>query len=372
MAVTDVMAWRAQQLGQVALTGHDPHRLAWLDGRIENWSRASDYVAVGVTTLVVAGSVVAVAGMYRHVFRPLFDLSASMKRFTAGDRDARAQTSHGVELASAAENFNEMADIITGQHARMLRFLEGAARELKNPVHVMKMSLQEFGPNRPLPNEQMIRQRLAIQSRELDRLDRMVDNYLDAGGVEWKRLDLQLGRQDLRPLVEEVTEMYDRFSDVHRVTLSVPQQPVRVLGNPDRLTQVVHTLISNAIGFSPRGGVVEVALCVQGKEAILRVTDHGIGIGEGELPTIFEPFQKLSGVHREAPGASVALSVAQRIVHAHRGNIDVTSKVGEGSTFRVHLPLADESPAKEEAAVGRAVARDGRSAPSAPQPSGHA
>jgi signal transduction histidine kinase len=372
--VTDIMAIRAEQLAHEAVTDRDIHRLAWLDGRIENWSRAADYIAWGVAMLVLAGTFVAILGSYKYVFRPLFGLSTSMKRFTAGDREARAGTSHGIELATAADNFNQMADIITGQHDRMLEFLGGAARELKDPVHLMQVALQEFAPDRRLPNEPLMRQRLAIFTRELSRLDRMVDNYLDASNVEWKRLDLQQGREDLRLLAQHVTKMYERFSDVHRITLSVPEQPVWIFAHADRFQQVLHTLLANAIAFSPRGGVVETVLVVEGKEAVLSVTDHGIGISEEDLPTIFEPFQKLSGAHQNAPGNAVALSVAQRIVQAHRGRMDVTSKVGEGSTFRVRMPVAGEPTAKE-AASGRPPAQDGqtaRSEPSAPQESAHA
>jgi two-component system phosphate regulon sensor histidine kinase PhoR len=138
------------------------------------------------------------------------------------------------------------------------------------------------------------------------------------------------------------------------------------------LQQVIHTLLANAIAFSPRGGVVEAVLEVDGPEAILGVTDHGIGISEQDIPTIFEPFQKVSGAHQNAPGNAVALSVAQRIVQAHHGRIDVKSKVGEGSTFRVCVPLAGEPNAKE-AASSRPSRPDRRSAPSAEEPaSSHA
>jgi signal transduction histidine kinase len=369
--VTDIMALRAENLAHEALSSRDPQRLTWLDGRIETWSTTADYVAWGVASLVVAGSLTAMVGAYIHVFRPLFDLSSSMKKFTAGDRQARAGTSNGIELATAADNFNQMADIITGQHERMLEFLGGAARELKDPVHLMQVALQEFAPNRPLPNEALTRQRIAVLSRELTRLDRMVDNYLDSSNVEWRRLDLQQGRQDFRAIVEQVTKMYERFSDVHRVTLSVPEQPVWIFANPDRFHQVVHTLIANAIAFSPRGGVIEAVLGTEKKEAVFSVTDHGIGIAEKDIPTIFEPFQKVSGAHQNAPGNAVALSVAQRIVQAHRGQVEVTSKVGQGSTFRIRLPLAGEPDAKE-AASDRPPAHDGRSAPSPPQESAHA
>jgi two-component system, OmpR family, sensor histidine kinase MtrB len=338
--VTDIMAVRAEDLARVAQHSRDVGQLAELESRIESWSRVADYIGWGVGTLVLAGSLLIVAGMYHYVFRPLLDVAASMKRFTGGEREVRAKTSAGLELATAADNFNEMADIITGQHTRMLDFLGGAAHELKDPVQVMRVALQEFAPGRALPAESLMRSRLAVLSREVDRLERMVETYLDASNVEWKRLDLQQGRQDLRQLAQQVVRLYETFSSIHRVSLSVPEQAVCVFSDADRLSQVFHTLLTNAIEFSPQGGIVEASVTVEGNEAIVGVTDHGIGISEKDLARIFEPFQKLAAAHQTGPGASVALAVARRIVEAHRGRIEVTSKVGEGSTFRVRLPLA--------------------------------
>jgi signal transduction histidine kinase len=291
-----------------------------------------------------------------------------MKRFTQGDRAVRAETSRSLELSTAADVFNEMADVVTGQHERMLDFLGGATHELEDPVHVMRAALEEFAREKRFPPEQLARQRLAAVSSELDRLERMVGSLRDTSNVEWRRLDLQQGRHDFRTIVHQVSRLYETFSQLHRVSVSLPERPVWVFADPDRLSQVIHTLLTNAIAFSPRGGVVEASLCVEGQEAILRVTDHGIGTSEEQLALIFEPFQRVSTALQYAPGVSVSLSVARRIVQAHRGRIEARSKVGEGSTFRVHLPLATPV-AAEEARSGSAAVRDQRPKPSRPEAS---
>jgi signal transduction histidine kinase len=168
-------------------------------------------------------------------------------------------------------------------------------------------------------------------------------------------------------MVQQASPLYERFSLTHRMDLSLPERSVWVFADPERLSQVIHTLLTNAIASSPRGGAVEVGLSCQGGETILSVTDHGVGISDEDLATIFEPFQKVSSALQNSPGTAVALSVAQRIIQAHRGRIEVSSKVGQGSTFRVHMPLAS-SIAAEEAASGRAAPdrhlaeQDGRSA----------
>jgi signal transduction histidine kinase len=364
--VTDIMEARATELAIAAVNRADAPRLMQLEHGVETWGMIGDYVALAVAGLVLGGTILVVVGMYQNILGPLSAMASAMKRFSDGERAARAKPSAGIELSTVATTFNEMADTLTGQHQRMLDFLGGTTHELKDPVLVMRAALQEFGPGKSFPTEQLARQRLAVISRELDRLDRMVENYLDASHVEWQRLDLQQGKEDLRARVQQVSWLYERFSPAHRTELSLPERPVWVFADPERLTQVIHTLLTNAIAFSPRGGAVEVGLSCQGGETILSVTDHGVGISEEDLATIFEPFQKVSSALQNSPGAAVALSVAQRIIQAHRGRIEVSSKLGQGSTFRVHLPLAS-SIAAEDAASGRAApdrhlsAQDGHS-----------
>jgi signal transduction histidine kinase len=361
--VPDAMASRAEELATTALSGKDPKALVGLYAGIERWTKFSDHVAVGVGTLIVGGTVLFFFGAYRYVLLPLFALAASMKRFTRGERTARAKPSPCFELATAADTFNEMADIITGQHERMLDFIGATTLELKEPVHIMRDALKDFGPNARPPPEPMIRQRLTVVWRELD-LERLVDNYLDASRIEWRRLDLQQDRQDLRAIVQQVNRLYEAFSNKHRIDLYLPEQPVWVFADLERIAQVIHTLLTNAIAFSPRGGAVEVRLVVEGDEsadkgeATLSVIDHGIGISEQDLATIFEPFQKVSSALQNSPGVAVALSVARRIVQAHRGRLSVASKLGAGSTFRVHLPLAVPLH-EEEALAGHAAKQEG-------------
>jgi signal transduction histidine kinase len=370
--VPDVMADRAEQLAHAALTEKDPPHLAQLNAGIESWSRFGDYIAWGVGTLILGGSLVVIGAAYLYVFQPLFALASSMRRFTDGERGARAKASPCLELAMAAGNFNEMADTITGQHERMLDFIGATTCELKEPVHVMRSALEEFAPNKPPPAGPLAAHRMTVVLRELDRLEHLVENYLDASRVEWRRLDLQQERHDLRTVVNQVSRMYETFSELHRIELSLPERPIHVFADLDRLSQVIHTLLTNAIAFSPRGGVVEVCLHVakNGSPEVdlarLSVKDHGIGISEEDLATIFEPFQKVSSALQRSPGVSVALSVARRIVLAHRGKLTATSKVGEGSTFEVCLPLVGPL-GTEEALAGRAVANEGRAASPPPQ-----
>ena len=132
-----------------------------------------------------------------------------------------------------------------------------------------------------------------------------------------------------------------------QATLS--EQPVLVLGDADRLNQVLDNLIGNAIKFSPEGGCIEVRTYVDGDTCLLCVTDVGIGIPADKLPYIFERFyQAEGGLRRRFGGAGLGLAIVKRIVEAHHGQIQVISQPGKGSTFRVSMPRLTPQSSSEE------------------------
>jgi signal transduction histidine kinase len=331
--------------------------------RVHFWDDAGDWIGL----VVIAGGIATIVALYSVVFRPLFQLVEAMKRFGTGDRTARADPVHGIDLAGTATTFNEMADIITGQHTRMLDYLGEVSRELRNPLEVMRMALKDVAPGRPLAAGEKAQTKVAIVAREVDRLDRLVDGFVDASRIEWQRLDLQLGKQDVRRLVGEIVRVYETFSPHHQVALSAPETPVCVSFDQHRIAQVLHSLMANAFQHTPGGGVINVDVKREGNEATVSVTDHGVGMSKEDLERMFEPFRMAAGGPAEkphaSPGALVALSVARRIAEAHGGKLVAKSKVGEGSMFQVRLPLAQEEAA---AAASRASAPVSAPAPSRP------
>jgi signal transduction histidine kinase len=106
-----------------------------------------------------------------------------------------------------------------------------------------------------------------------------------------------------------------------------------------RIERVLSNLLGNAIKFSPRGGGIRVSVEVEGECAVLRVADQGEGIPESDLPHIFERFHRGQNVEGRIPGAGIGLAGVRRILELHGGSITAASRVGEGTTFTVRLPL---------------------------------
>jgi signal transduction histidine kinase len=323
------------------LANEQSEREASQEERILTWSRRSDVISLVVMAISLVGVFAVIRASYRLIFSPLLGLVTSIRRFAGGERRARAEPVRVDELSDAANSFNQMADTIATEHSRMIDFVGGVARDLRDPVHLMHANLDGMPPNRPLPPEATMRTRLAQLGREVERIDRKVETFLDESRSQLEQIDLQQDRHDARAMVQDVVELYSKFSSLHQIVGSTPAQPMCIYAEPARLTQAIGTLISNAIEFSPGGGVVNVDATVAGGEAIIAVTDHGVGLSKEEVARIFAPFRRLTKAGSPGRGTAVGLAVARRIIEAHRGRLEVESKEGAGSTFRVHLPLAD-------------------------------
>jgi signal transduction histidine kinase len=188
-------------------------------------------------------------------------------------------------------------------------------------------------------------------SKELDRLEALVENFFDVSVVEWQRLDHQQPRQDLRELASEVVGIYQTVSNLHQVSIEAPDQPVWVRFQRARLAQAMHAFVSNALELSPGGGVVSVVVRTEVNDseerAVLTISNRHGAIPPDALHQLLDPLRpirKIMGLRFLGPGTSVALSIARRIIEAHGGRVEAESNAEEGTTIRVRLPIARVSP----------------------------
>ena len=175
---------------------------------------------------------------------------------------------------------------------------------------------------------------------QLERLDWLAQNLLELSKLESGLLALDLRPDDLRTTVESAVEQADASARRRGVDLAMdlPESPLRVRHDPQRIGQVVGNLVGNALKFTPRGGRVRVTLRPHRDGAQLEVADTGVGIDAAELPHIFERFYRGSSANEaRSSGSGLGLAIVKSIVDMHAGRINVESRVGQGSTFRVVL-----------------------------------
>ncbi|MGZ3448319.1 MAG: ATP-binding protein [Polyangiales bacterium] len=306
------------------------------------WGGIGADVGVMATVAIVLGFVAVVTMMHRFFFLPLFGLTDAIRAFARGDRQARAPQGRTAELDELATTFNELADGEVQHETERLTFLAGVAHDLRNPLAALRVATQLIRPDRALPPEQRLRATMELVDRQITRLERMVGDFLDASHIESGHLELKWERRDLHALVDEAVELHRAMAakdGLHElVVIGEGELPVEC--DPVRIEQVLDNLLSNAMKYSPRGGEIIVSVHREDDDAVIAVTDRGIGIAPDDLARLFEPFHRVGASREAIPGLGLGLSVSRRLVEAHRGKLEVTSEVGVGSTFSLRIPLA--------------------------------
>jgi signal transduction histidine kinase len=306
--------------------------------------------------------VVGVAGfliwLRRGPFRQISELSRAMEGFSAGDLDSRASEDGPRELAVMARTFNGSADALVRTRQRQTEYVATAIHDLRTPLTAIQLAVGYIAPGRPLPPEPRLRQLVELIGRQLTRINGLIGDILNATRIEAGDLSLLRTPLDLRAIALKAVRLFRSLAPEHVIDLTMPPQPLMLHGDRARLEQVLNNLLSNAVKYSPFGSRVRVELARTGTELILEVSDEGPGIPPEDRPQIFEAFARHSATHEEAPGTSLGLWVSRRVVEAHGGRIELESRVGHGSTFRVILPAVPPPP---EPAAAEVVALPGGS-----------
>ncbi len=239
-----------------------------------------------------------------------------------------------------AEALNARLDAIASAEKEQQQFIADVSHELRTPLTVMRGSL-EVALEEDRPAEEY-REAMGNALLEVRHLTRLSQNLLFLARGQAGRVTLSFANVDLGKFISEVTrDLLPAMSDRDlELSVDLPEGPVRAFIDSDRMQQVLHNLLENAIRYTEAGGKVRVRLTSAPGEARIEVSDTGIGIPEANLPHVFERFFRSDRARRVHPGGSgLGLSIVRWIVEAHKGTVSVRSAVGKGTTFTVVLPL---------------------------------
>jgi len=306
-------------------------------------------LVVGIIGLAL--SVVVATFLASRFSTPLRRLSEAAARIGEGDLASRvpldAASAGSAEIGELSRRFNAMAarleesvEIIRRDRDRSREFLADVSHELRTPIAAMRTFIELLqGPAGADPATRA--EFLESTASQLGRLDWLSQNLLELSKLDSGLVLLDVRPDDLRATVESAAEQVEPSADRHGVELvvSLPDRPIRIGHDPQRIGQVVANLVGNAVKFTPRGGSVHVSASGSREGATIEVRDTGPGIPADELPHIFERFYRgtTSGEVRSS-GSGLGLAIVKSIVDMHGGRISVDSALGVGSTFRVSLP----------------------------------
>jgi signal transduction histidine kinase/CheY-like chemotaxis protein len=311
---------------------------------------------VGTLVVLLISSTAAVlfmARIQRQLTAPLQDL-ASTAAAVSRDRnyDRRVRKEADDEVGAVAEAFNHMLSQIKLredelQNALRLKdeFLATVSHELRTPLNAM------LGWSHVLRDPQITP---AITRQAIDAIDRnaqiqarLIEDILDVSRMITGKLRLDPKPTDLTAIVLSAVDVVKPSADAKNIVIDV-QAPAAapLVGDSDRLRQVIWNILSNAVKFTSQGGHVQVTLSMHRDEYRVEVTDNGRGIPQEFLPYIFQPFRQADGSStRSHGGLGLGLAIARHLTELSGGSIQAASEgVGHGSTFVVRLPRHDTAP----------------------------
>lgn len=306
----------------------------------------------GIAAVLIGGTPIAAEIEVVSRLLPMLSLTlhAEQRIFIAEAQAAEAKKAAGRSevLAAALESARAEASGLVAQlheeHVRKDDFLAMLAHELRNPLTPLVTSIDLL---RQGNLETQSLQQLDIMARQLGQLSRLVEDLLDVSRVSRGRIELRRAPLLLQETLSDAVEASRPLLDARalRVELALGDEPLRVHADAVRLAQIFSNILHNAAKYTDPGGRITISVGREGDEAIVKISDTGMGISADMLPRVFDLFaQAPVSLSRAQGGLGIGLTLVRALVELHGGSVSVESPgIGEGSTFRVRLPLLTEA-----------------------------
>lgn len=275
-----------------------------------------------------------------RALRPIAEIGQAAQEIAAGDLTRRINPSETEsELGQLTTVLNSTFARLETAFAQQQQFTSDAAHELRTPVSVILTQVQSTLNKERSGAE--YRETLEACQRAALRMKRLIESLLelarfDAGQEQLKRVSFELAAK-----TRECADMLQPLAAERRVKLVLELTETSCVGDPERLSQVIINLLTNAVTYNKPDGEVRVTTALRDGSAILTVADTGIGIAPEDAPQVFTRFYRADKSRTGSAGnAGLGLAICKSIVTAHGGTLDFTSEPGRGATFTLRLPAA--------------------------------
>ena len=299
---------------------------------------------IGVGAALITAAIVAMF-VGSRLLRPIDELGVATRRMAAGDYAVKVPVPTETELASLANDVNELGAHLANTEQRRTQLLGEVTHELRTPITVIRGQTEALIDGVVTPSQEVY----AALADETARLQRMVDDLTllsraDEGSLDMRLTDLDLGALAMSA-ADRLRPQFD-FADVSLIVdADDPSEPVPVRGDSDQLTQVLSNLLGNALGHTSAAGRVTIRTGRDRSMAFVDVIDSGSGIPADELERVFERFYRGpvgdgATTNPIRAGRGIGLTIARSLARAHGGDV-VASSTGpdQGATFRLTVPV---------------------------------
>jgi two-component system sensor histidine kinase BaeS len=314
-----------REIGQVKLRFHNPNKE-------KVFVKRSDRFLI-LSILILGGFAVLVSILFsKKLTDPIIVLTKAAVDLGEGDLKRRVELSGGDEIGRLSEAFNRMAQALETHESLRKKLTANVAHELRTPIGAMMGEIEAMIDGY-IPAD---RENLQSLYSEIGRLRKLLDGIEELSRAEAGSLNLDLQSFELAPFLGSIIGRLAATSGEKHISLELScDEGLSIRADPDRLSQIVINLVSNAIKACEQGGRVLVSAGRINDNVRIAVRDNGSGIKKEDLPFIFERFYKVSG-----NGLGLGLTIVKELVEAHGGKVTVSSEYGKGSEFTVVIPFA--------------------------------
>lgn len=292
------------------------------------------FLFTGICSLVIAFGL----GIFMSVriSKPLKKIAVKALSLSEGSYKERLiDESHTSEIGILAETINELSDALEHKDKLRRQLTQDVAHELRTPLTSVQGHMEAMLDG----IWAMDKDRLNSCYEEIIRIKKLIGSIEDLSGVENENVLLHKEDFDLSRLVVRLLNNYENEFLSKNIRINYTEAPIMIHADEDKMSQVLNNLLSNALKYSKDHGEITIMAEKEGNEIVIRVSDTGIGIAEGDLPLIFERFYRVDKSRsRQSGGIGVGLTITRAIIEAHEGTIRVNSELGRGSEFIIRLP----------------------------------
>ncbi|WP_235814646.1 cell wall metabolism sensor histidine kinase WalK [Propionispora sp. 2/2-37] len=305
---------------------------------IEGFLRLMSYsLLVGALLSVGLGYITS-----RSLTRPIADISQAARNFAKGNFNSRTKATGDDEIGGLGRTFNSMATSLARAEQNRREFLANVSHELKTPVASIQALAETLLDGLADTPEQQERYLHTIVG-ESNRINRLIHDLLDMAQLEAGELSIVRKQLDLQQFLLRENDKYTSLlTDKNlELTMQLPEQLPKVWADPDRLSQVLSNLLSNAIRHSPDNAVITLTAHTLPPFIAIGIRDQGDGIPPADLPYIWDRFYRVDKSRaRSDGGTGLGLSITKKLVEAMGGEITVESTPGKGTLFTFTLPIS--------------------------------
>lgn len=310
-------------------------------------------VAVTVIFLIAINTGLVGFLISRSISKPIKELYNAARELEKGNYNIELDIRTGDEIQKLGEAFKNAASALAKVERERkeiedakTEFLSITSHELRTPITPIRAQLEMLknGYFGELTEKQ--KESIEVIIRNTDRLDNIITDFLEVSRIEGARLRFNFVKTDLSDIVREVVKLMDAFAKEKNIEIVVDTDDLPIVEtDPDRISQVLRNLLTNAIKFSNENSKIEVEARLREEDILFSVRDYGMGIKPEDQLRIFEPFYQVEKhSKRRYGGTGLGLTICRGIIEAQNGKIWVESKVGKGSKFYFTVPL---KPVKE-------------------------